>query len=50
MAQSGNVPNERLGAVDGVDDPAEAARAGLIAEFLAEKAIVWEAAGDQRSG
>ena len=38
----GDVPDERFGAVDGVDDPAEAARPGLVAVLLAEEAVVGE--------
>ena len=37
-----DVANERAGAVDGVDDPPEAGGTGLVAEFFAEEAVVWE--------
>ena len=37
-----DVPHERAGAVDGVDDPSEAGSTGLVAELFAEEAVVGE--------
>lgn len=39
--------DERFGAVDGVDDPAEAAGAGLVAELFAQEPVGGERGGNR---
>jgi len=47
VPQIGTWRHERLGAVDGVDDPAEAGGTLGVAEFLAEEAVAGEVLGNQ---
>ena len=45
-AIQGHAVNERLGAVDGVEDPAEAAPSRPLGQFLAQDGVVGKALGD----
>jgi pimeloyl-ACP methyl ester carboxylesterase len=45
--EQGNAPDERLRAVDGIDDPAVVRVAARLAQLLAEDRVAWEAGLDE---